>query len=134
MENKSKLENEPNLGRCFKCIHFNKYYTRGVRKFNECKFGWCGIYHDHKKLMDNCPNYRFRRKLPIHQTNIMFELSNLLTELEQIEQILKEDIKERMEFKKWVKLVRLVSTAIICTGDNFCHANSVCFTVAKMIA
>ncbi len=30
----------------------------------------------------------------------MFELSNLLTELEQIEQILKEDIKERMEFKK----------------------------------
>ena len=73
MENKPKLENEPNLGRCFKCIHFNKYYTRGVKKFNECKFGWCGIYHDHKKLMDNCPNYRFRRKLPIHQTNIMFD-------------------------------------------------------------
>lgn len=134
MENKSKLENKPNLGRCFKCIYFNKYYTRGVKKFNECSFGWCGVCNDHKKLMDNCPNYRFKHKVPIENTNMLFVLNNLLTELEQIEQILKEDIKERRGFKKWVKLVRLVSTAIICTGDNFCHANSVCFTAAKMIA
>lgn len=77
--------------KCFRCINFRKYYTRGVTKFNGTKFGWCSGKAASVVNTDCCDEFHPRRNRPMYMDMLQIQLNNLLTDISAVRQIIEED-------------------------------------------
>lgn len=89
MENKKK--------ECFKCQHFDKYYTRGIKQFNPTKCGWCCKLLSQKNLHDGCEFFRIKTREPIYKSSVRLILNNLLMEITELHNVI---MQEREEYKE----------------------------------
>ena len=89
MENGSK--------KCFGCVYFNRYYTRGLRKFHDTKFGWCGEKKGTVVNTDSCKEFILKRRRQRYKESVRITLNNLLTEITAIRKIIEEDMSDDKE-------------------------------------
>lgn len=91
------MEN-PNC-KCYMCKYCYKYYTKGVKKFNRTKFGWCRMNGKVVCLQDRCEKYVSRPVRNKYHDNLKYYLSGMLTEISEIRQILEEETRENEEMR-----------------------------------
>ncbi len=84
---------------CFRCMYFSRYYTKGVRKFNRTKLGWCTVKQDSVKFDGNCDKFFSKPYIGKPSKSIWRALSDLLTQISEIRAIIEEDKNESVERK-----------------------------------
>ena len=84
-------------GKCYKCVYFNRYYTRGVRKFHDTKFGWCGEKKSTVVNTDSCKEFILKRRRPLFKDSVQMQLNGLLAEITAIRKIIEEDMCDDKE-------------------------------------
>lgn len=78
-------------GKCRFCKYMDLYYVRGVTRFERTKLGWCSKKQCNVTTDSGCDMYAVkvvRKKSDIH---IKRRLSDLLTEITAIRQIVEEE-------------------------------------------
>ena len=80
-----------NKGECYRCRNFIRYYTRGAKQFNQTKFGWCGAKLCTVSNREGCEQYVFKKPTKKSRETLRICLSNLLTEISAIRQVLEDE-------------------------------------------
>ncbi len=91
------MEVKKNCGKCFQCKYFDCYYTREIKQFKKAKCGWCKKNKEVVKLQNSCVNYIFKQKNVRYDYSIKRFLSDVLTELSELRQILEEENNAKNE-------------------------------------
>ncbi len=79
---------------CYRCKHFQRYYTQGQSEYQATKIGRCCKGHGTVNGSDGCEEFVYRQR-PRHISNVVkFRLNNLFTELTMIRNILEEEWRE----------------------------------------
>ncbi len=89
MENESK--------KCFKCKYLNRYYTKGEKRFNITKCGWCNKKNGIAYIQESCDCYVLKSNNRTRSRPIKCTLSELLTELSAIRCVIEEEMRENNE-------------------------------------
>ncbi len=76
---------------CYRCRNFSRYYTKGVKKFNRTKSGWCSVKRDTVKTEGYCDRYDSKQYTFKPSKTILRTLSDLLTQLPEMRAIIEED-------------------------------------------
>lgn len=88
-------------GLCYKCKHLIKYYTKGVKRFNGTKYGWCCKRRGNVNIHDGCENYELKPKSKKkNRLFLRYYLNDLLTEISEIRKIAEVERSEREEDEK----------------------------------
>lgn len=85
------------MASCFSCSKFDSYYTKGMKCFNKTKFGWCSCKRDNVYIHDVCDKYEFKVYKRKMSSYIKYTLSDLLTELTVIRNIIEEESRAENE-------------------------------------
>ena len=71
-------------------MYFCAYYTKGVKRFNKTKFGWCWKKENITTSQDGCEKCEFRQNNRIKGVPVRYWLNEILTELCAVRQIVEE--------------------------------------------
>ena len=78
--------------RCSQCKHFERYYIKGVKRFNKTNFGQCTQKRDIVNIHDCCERYKAGvRDRDITDRRVKVSLNDLLTEISAIRQVIEEE-------------------------------------------
>lgn len=77
--------------RCNMCKHFNRYYTKGVTRFNQTEYGWCTRKCESVNIHDYCERYEVRIKARGINRRAKVCLNELLTEISAIRKVIEEE-------------------------------------------
>ena len=83
--------------KCGRCRNFDRYYIRGVRRFDKTEFGWCRATGNTVKEQDRCG--RFAEKAEAQKSRQAVEacLNNILADISAVRNILEEERQENEE-------------------------------------
>lgn len=79
---------------CYRCKHFLRYYTKGVKQHNKTAFGWCCQKTDSVEIHGTCENFALNPRRKKSRKLLGYYLGNLLTEISSIRMILEEEDSE----------------------------------------
>jgi len=77
--------------KCFRCKHFDRYFTKGITRFDKTKIGWCCKKTKEVNINDGCNSYEHKSNKKIIKYAIRRQISDILTELSTIRNILEVD-------------------------------------------
>lgn len=80
------MENKENI--CSKCRHFDRFYIKGVKRYNAIEYGWCCKKVGITETRDTCDNYARKVKSHNSESSIRYVLSDMLTDISEIRCIL----------------------------------------------
>ncbi len=80
------MENENR--KCFRCKYLDRYYTKGVKRFNKTKCGWCSIKISDVNIHETCDKFVSDTKSYRSKGLIKINLNNFLTELSELRKLL----------------------------------------------
>lgn len=84
--------------RCSQCKHFNRYYLKGVKRFNKTTFGWCTQKRDVVNIHDGCERYKAGVKdRGINNERVKVCLNELLTEISAIRHVIEEEADGKLQ-------------------------------------
>lgn len=83
--------------KCYRCKEFERYYTRGVKRFNKTDYGWCRVKCDAVKAQGSCE--KFEVKKIVRKSRFFFEvcLNNMMTDISALRNIIEEERRENEE-------------------------------------
>ena len=92
------MENESN--RCCRCEYFDRYFTKGAKRYNMVPFGWCCKKIATVGSREGCE--QFKRKLQVAKRPWQLRacLDNVLTEISEIRKVLEGDADESAEMEE----------------------------------
>ena len=76
------MENDKN--ECFRCQNFDRYFTKGVKRFNEAKCGWCCKKTDVVNIHDSCSLFVLKTHSRKRVRLLCYYLNDILTEISEI--------------------------------------------------
>lgn len=82
---------------CFECRDLIRYYTKGIKRFNKSRYGWCCKRQEHVDIHDNCENFNRCRKKGIILYSTKICINDLLTQITEIRNILEETANENVQ-------------------------------------
>ena len=85
------MENERSRTECQYCMDFVRYYTLGVKKFDQTKVGWCGKKQEMVRNCDACKNFVCRPYIKKCRYSLKHALNGLLAEISEIRKVLESD-------------------------------------------
>ncbi len=78
--------------RCSQCKHFERYYTKGVKRFNKTAYGRCTQKRDCVSIHDCCERYKAgARDRGITNERVKVCLNDLLAEISAIRMVIEEE-------------------------------------------
>ena len=80
---------------CYKCNNFERYYTRGVKKYTPTRCGWCCKKVENVDLHDSCEAFQEKRVKIGYKQMRRNSLSNLLTEISEIRKVIEAEENEK---------------------------------------
>lgn len=80
MENKGK--------QCYCCKYLDRFYTRGIKRFNKANCGWCSKQKSVMYIHDDCDCFTHASVRRKNRYLIRHALNELLTELSDIRTVL----------------------------------------------
>lgn len=95
---KGETNMENDTEKCFKCVYFQRFYTRGTKKFNSLNLGWCCEKQDVVKNTDicGCNNYKLKKRRSFRSDEmLLYTLNNLMTDISAVRQMLEEECGEK---------------------------------------
>lgn len=105
----SKMDNSGK--HCYRCKNFIAYYTKGEKRFNKIKIGWCGKRLEEVNLHFNCDKYSPKGYSSKPGYMISYYLDNLLSEITAIRQVIEEE-KNEYEQNAKMQSMRCLQTNI----------------------
>ena len=91
------MENEKN--NCYRCKHFDRYYTNEITHFRQTKLGWCCKMRAEISVRDYCENYERKRYHRRYNLSLMHCLNDLLTENGEVRNIMDAEENARREIE-----------------------------------
>lgn len=79
---------------CGKCKNFDCFYTRGIKRFNKTKVGWCRVICDTIYAEESCERFACRNKTKNIKSTVQKCLNDLLIELTEIRKVVEEELDE----------------------------------------
>jgi len=79
---------------CYNCRYLDRFFTKGIKHFDQTKLGWCFQKKEIVNIHDNCDNYIYKPKRKRVNSLILYNLSGLLTEISEIRKMLETEINE----------------------------------------
>lgn len=76
---------------CSGCKFCDRYYIRGVKKFNKINFGWCCQNHKTVDVHENCKKFECKTKSVKSKRLLRYYLSDILTEISEIRRMIEEE-------------------------------------------
>ena len=92
-----QMENEVKNHTCAFCNRFDRYYTKGVKKFNKATCGWCCNQGVIVRYTDTCAQFAWRHYSSRPRYLTRRYLSDLLDEIAAIRQVIEETDNEKTE-------------------------------------
>lgn len=88
---------ERNTKKCFRCLFFERYFTKGVKSFQQTQHGWCRKRHETVASIEQCD--RFVQKPPPAGDRRFLEcaLDSLLAEISEIRKVIEAEQNEKYE-------------------------------------
>ncbi|MDE6613642.1 MAG: hypothetical protein K2K28_03720 [Clostridia bacterium] len=86
MENKNK--------RCYRCKHFQRYYTKGTKKFDQTKYGRCCEKSDTVSSCDTCDKWKGKSSYKYIKWAAQKALNDILIDIKAIRQVIEEAQKD----------------------------------------
>ena len=83
--------------KCCKCRYFNRYYVKSNTDFNKIEYGFCLEKRRTVGAHDKCEIYKTKPKRKAPNETALRVLSNLLTQISLVRQLLEEEFNDRAE-------------------------------------
>ena len=84
-----------NKGKCYRCRHMDRYYTKEEKQFCKTQFGWCRKRQETIRICEACEEFSCK---PVRKNKVngflAYYLDGLLTQISQIRAILEEKDEE----------------------------------------
>lgn len=80
--------------RCFRCNNFDAYFTKGTKRFNRTKCGWCCAKRETVECYGSCEKFEIRSRRGHALRLIKPCLNDMLTELIEIRNLIEEELDE----------------------------------------
>ena len=77
--------------KCSQCKHFDRYYVKGVKRFNKTDFGWCTKKHECVSFRDCCERYEAGVRYRGISRRAKVYINDLLTEISAIRMVIEEE-------------------------------------------
>ena len=81
--------------KCGRCKYLDRYYTKGVTKFDKTEFGWCMVKMDSVNVFECCERYEKRKLVYKASRRAKACLNDLLTEISEIRKIIEAEQDEQ---------------------------------------
>ncbi|MDE6618750.1 MAG: hypothetical protein K2K13_06985 [Clostridiales bacterium] len=86
------------MEKCSQCKHFERYYTKGVKRFSKTEFGLCTQKHESVNIHDCCERYKAGvRYRGIISKRVKVCLNELLTEISAIRMVIEEEADGKLQ-------------------------------------
>ena len=86
---------ETDCKKCFRCRNFSRYFTKGVKKFNETNLGWCGVNQSTVKSNGCCDKYVIKTRINTVSKYVWYTLNDILTQISELRKIIEDSKGER---------------------------------------
>ena len=83
--------------KCDRCRNFDRYYIRGVRRFDMTELGWCRATGNTVKTQDCCGRFAEKREEQKPRRAVEVCLNNILADISAVRSILEEEKQENEE-------------------------------------
>lgn len=87
------MEKESNY--CYRCRYLDRYYVKGIKRFNKTKIGRCIKSGDTVNVRETCGLFEESPKRSSGKLLIRYCLNDLLTQLSEIRKIIEEEKDEQ---------------------------------------
>lgn len=74
-------------GKCYNCGYLDRYYTKGIKKFDKTKLGWCCKKLNTVTTDGGCEDFKYKKK-PRRNRMLKLALNDLLIEISEIRKVL----------------------------------------------
>ena len=88
-----------NKKKCYNCTWFQRYYTKGTKKFSQTKLGRCCIKNDTVEACATCDKFKIKHVGNAVAWSAKHTLNNILTDISAIRQIIEERVEEYEELQ-----------------------------------
>lgn len=79
-------------GKCYQCKNFDRFYTKGVKRFNKTTLGWCCKKGCEVGSGNSCGDaYAHRAPTTKIKSLTKYYLSDLLTQISAIRELIEEE-------------------------------------------
>ena len=85
---------EQDTKKCFRCSHLDRFYTKELKKFRRTEYGWCYIKQEIVNVQGGCEQCRFKRSRRFSQRVLCATLNELLTEINEVRNIIEDNCNE----------------------------------------
>lgn len=75
---------------CIRCLRFERYYTKGVKRFNGTQCGYCPLRRSIVDIHDTCDKF-LRKPVYCIKRTLRVELNDLLSQISSIRAVLEDD-------------------------------------------
>ena len=92
---------ENKCGKCFRCRYFERYYTKGVKKFVMTDLGAC--YQRGREAVnkhDGCESYEPRQYKVRSNRLLRCVLSDILTQISEVRKMIEAEENERKDVQE----------------------------------
>ncbi|MDE6028864.1 MAG: hypothetical protein K2F90_00910 [Clostridiales bacterium] len=79
---------------CGKCKYFDRYYTKGIKRYDRTEFGWCSSRRNSVNANECCEHYQAVNNVRGVSRRVKVCLSDLLTELSAIRMIIEDEAND----------------------------------------
>ncbi len=81
---------------CYKCVHFNKYYTNDGVRFQKTKFGYCRANKKIVTVRGSCEKYAFACRSGYRCNSLInARLNSMLTEISALRELIEEETHDK---------------------------------------
>ncbi len=88
LNNDTHSESTTKCKECFRCRNFDAYYTRGVKRFDKTKYGWCSKLQESVNIHNTCSMYTKKLSNKKDKYIIGHYLNTMLSEIMEIHKVL----------------------------------------------
>ncbi len=85
---------------CYRCRKFNVFYTKGDKRYNKSKVGWCCEKRGIVTLHENCESYKAKPLRKHIRMSVQYCLNDLLNQISAIREVIEEDSRENEQGEK----------------------------------
>ena len=93
-------EEQKTSQKCFACRNWERYYTKGIKPFEQTKCGWCSQQKDVISSQSGCDHFVRRKYNRRARESLRYYLNRLLAELSSIRVVIEQEIADEEEIQK----------------------------------
>ena len=86
----------PTEEKCGNCRYMDRYYTKGVTRFNKTEYGRCMVRQKSVNVFDSCERYEKRKNMGKASKRVKVCLNDLLTEITEIRKVIEVEQDEEL--------------------------------------